>query len=132
MPNTEEIAMIEDPPRLKSGNGSPVSGIKPKTVKTLINIWIKIRIINPDNKYFSKIKLDLLMSSRILIAKKNQSMNKTKHPKKPKFFEKAEKIKSVVWTGTNTETLSVIDWPVIPPSEICSLAWLWEKSWELE
>jgi len=38
MPNTEEIAIIEDPPRLKSGNGSPVNGIKPKTVKTLINI----------------------------------------------------------------------------------------------
>jgi hypothetical protein len=32
------MAIIDDPPRLSSGKGSPVSGINPKTVAILIKI----------------------------------------------------------------------------------------------
>ena len=53
IPNAAEVAKMEDPPKLNSGNGSPVNGIKPKTVNTFMKIWIKNNIIKPDNKNFS-------------------------------------------------------------------------------
>ena len=34
----DETAIIEEPPKLRSGNGSPVKGIKPTTVAIFIKI----------------------------------------------------------------------------------------------
>ena len=62
MPKIEDIAIIDDPPRLSNGKGSPVKGIKPKTVAMLIEIWRNKRIMNPESKNFSKFESVLFMS----------------------------------------------------------------------
>ena len=53
MPKIVETAIIDDPPKLKSGNGSPVKGIKPTTVAMFIKICRYSKIINPASRNFS-------------------------------------------------------------------------------
>tara|TARA_B100001027_G_scaffold128562_1_gene88811 strand:+ start:541 stop:657 length:117 start_codon:yes stop_codon:yes gene_type:complete len=38
MPKIDDTAIIDEPPRLNNGNGSPVKGIRPTTVAIFINI----------------------------------------------------------------------------------------------
>ena len=49
----DETAIIEEPPKLRSGNGSPVKGIKPTTVAIFIKICRYSKIMNPAKRNFS-------------------------------------------------------------------------------
>ena len=101
-PNIIAVENIDEPPRLKSGYGMPVKGINPKMVNKLINICTIRSIDNPESKYFSKLISVLLIILLTLIKNKIQSEIRINTPKKPKFLENSENIKSVVWTGTKT------------------------------
>ena len=101
-PNIIAVENIDEPPRLKSGKGIPVKGINPKMVNKLINICTIRSIDNPESKYFSKLISVLLIILLTLIKNKIQSEIIINTPKKPKFLENSENIKSVVWTGTKT------------------------------
>ena len=61
IPNMIAVENAEEPPRLKSGNGIPVNGIKPKIVNKLINICTPRSISSPESKYFSKLISVLLI-----------------------------------------------------------------------
>ena len=101
-PNIIAVENIDDPPRLRSGKGIPVKGIKPRIVNKFINICTPRRINNPERRYFSN---SIWVSLIILFTLKKNRTHKDrsrKPPRKPKFLEKREKIKSVVCTGTNT------------------------------
>lgn len=101
-PNIIAVENIDDPPRLRSGKGIPVKGIKPRIVNKFINICTPRRIKNPERRYFSNF---IWVSLIILFTLKKNRTHKDrsrKPPRKPKFLEKREKIKSVVCTGTNT------------------------------
>ena len=101
-PKIIDVERIDEPPKLNNGNAIPVNGMRPNTVNKFIIIWIDKIIIKPDNKYFSKSKSEVLIISETLKKNKNHKNRSIRLPKKPKFFAKSEKIKSVVWTGTNT------------------------------
>ena len=60
-PNMIAVENTDEPPRLNSGNGIPVNGMKPKIVNKLINIWTPRSINNPASKYFSKTTSVLLI-----------------------------------------------------------------------
>ena len=53
-PNITAVANIDEPPRLRSGNGMPVKGMNPRIVNKFTNICKARRINNPESKYFSK------------------------------------------------------------------------------
>lgn len=101
-PKIIEVERIDEPPKLNNGNAIPVRGMRPNTVNKFIIIWIDKRIIKPDKIYFSNSKSELLIISETLKKNKNHKNRSIILPAKPKFFAKSEKIKSVVWTGTNT------------------------------
>ena len=52
-PNIIAVENIDDPPRLRSGKGIPVKGIKPRIVNKFINICTPKRISKPARRYFS-------------------------------------------------------------------------------
>ena len=52
-PNIIAVENIDDPPRLRSGKGIPVNGIKPRIVNKFINICAPRRINKPESRYFS-------------------------------------------------------------------------------
>ena len=86
-PNIIAVENIDDPPRLRSGKGIPVNGIKPRIVNRFISICTPKRINKPESKYFSKsiwVRLIILFT-----LKKNtiQRAIRSNPPKKPKFLE---------------------------------------------
>ena len=86
-PNIIAVENIDDPPRLRSGKGIPVKGIKPRIVNKLINIWTPRRINNPERRYFSN---SIWVSLSILFTLKKNRIHRDKSnkpPKKPKFLE---------------------------------------------
>ena len=86
-PNIIAVENIDDPPRLKSGKGIPVKGIKPRIVDKLINICTPRRINNPERRYFSNsiwVSLIILFTLKKKIIQRDRS---NKPPKKPKFLE---------------------------------------------
>ncbi len=107
-PNIIAVENIDDPPRLRSGKGIPVKGIKPRIVNKLINIWVAKRINNPERRYFSNSIWDNLIILFTLKKKIIQRDRSIKPPKKPKFLEYREKIKSVVCTGTKTSVICAL------------------------
>ena len=86
-PNIIAVENIDDPPRLRSGKGIPVKGIKPRIVNKLINIWVAKRINNPERRYFSNSIWDNLIILFTLKKKIIQRDRSIKPPKKPKFLE---------------------------------------------
>ena len=52
-PNIIAVENIDEPPRLRSGKGIPVNGIKPRIVNKFINICAPRRINKPESRYFS-------------------------------------------------------------------------------
>ena len=86
-PNIIAVENIDDPPRLKSGKGIPVKGMKPRIVNKLINIWTPKRINNPERRYFSNSIWDNLIILFTLKKKRIQRDRRIKPPKKPKFLE---------------------------------------------
>ena len=86
-PNIIAVENIDEPPRLKSGKGIPVNGIKPRIVNKFINICAPRRINKPESKYFSNsiwVSLIILFT----LKKKRIQRDKSKNPpKKPKFLE---------------------------------------------
>ena len=101
-PNIIAVENIDEPPRLKSGKGIPVNGIKPRIVNKFINICTPRRINKPESKYFSNsiwVRFIILFTLKKNTIQKDKSNNP---PKKPKFLAYKEKIKSVVCTGTKT------------------------------
>ena len=86
-PNIIAVENIDDPPRLRSGKGIPVKGIKPSIVNKFISIWTPKRINNPERRYFSNsiwVSLIILFT----LKKKRIQRDKSKNPpKKPKFLE---------------------------------------------
>ena len=48
----DETAIIEEPPKLRSGNGSPVKVIKPPTVAIFIKICLKSTVFKSLLTYF--------------------------------------------------------------------------------
>ncbi len=86
-PNIIAVENIDDPPRLRSGKGIPVKGIKPRIVNKLINIWVAKRNNNPERRYFSNSIWDNLIILFTLKKKIIQRDRSIKPPKKPKFLE---------------------------------------------
>ena len=104
-PNIIAVENIDEPPRLRSGKGIPVNGIKPRIVNKFINICAPRRINKPESRYFSNsisVRLIILFTLKKNTIQREISNNP---PKKPKFLEKSEKIKSVVCTGTKTSDI---------------------------
>ena len=86
-PNIIAVENIDDPPRLKRGNGIPVKGIKPRIVNKFINICTPKRINNPERRCFSN---SIWVSLIILFTLKKKRIHRDKSknpPKKPKFLE---------------------------------------------
>ena len=86
-PNTIAVEKIDDPPRLRSGKGIPVKGIKPRIVNRFISICTPKRINNPDRRYFSN---SIWVSLIILFTLKKNRIHKDKSknpPKNPKLLE---------------------------------------------
>ena len=86
-PNIIAVENIDDPPRLRSGKGIPVKGIKPRIVNKLINIWVAKRNNNPERRYFSNC---IWVSLIILFTLKKNRIHRdrrNKPPRKPKFLE---------------------------------------------
>ena len=99
--NILEVETIDDPPKLSNGKGSPVKGNIPVTVEIFAIFWNARRDIKPVIIYFSKSEFDTFKIWLNLIKKRNQRNKINITPRKPKLNENAEKIKSVVSTGTN-------------------------------
>ena len=102
IPNIIAVENTDEPPRLKRGKGIPVNGINPKIVNKFINICTPRRINKPESRYFSKFISVFLIIRFTLKKNSTHSKASTDAPKKPKFLEYSENIKSVVWTGTKT------------------------------
>ena len=86
-PNIIAVENIDEPPRLKSGNGIPVNGIKPRIVNKFIKICTPKRINKPESKYFSNsiwVRFIILFT---LMKKRIQRDRSNNPPKKPKFLE---------------------------------------------
>ena len=86
-PNIIAVENIDEPPRLKSGKGIPVNGIKPRIVNKFINICTPKRINKPESKYFSN---SIWVSLIILLTLKKNTIHRVisnNPPKKPKFLE---------------------------------------------
>ena len=86
-PNIIAVENIDDPPRLRSGKGIPVNGIKPRIVDKFIIICTPNRINNPERRYFSYsiwVRIIILLTLRKKRIHKDKS---NKHPRKPKFLE---------------------------------------------
>ncbi len=86
-PNIIAVENIDDPPRLKSGKGIPVKGIKPRIVNKFINICTPKRINKPERRYFSN---SIWVSLIILFTLKKKRIHRDKSnkpPKNPKFLE---------------------------------------------
>ena len=85
-PNIIAFENIDDPPRLRSGKGIPVNGIKPRIVNRFISICTPKRINKPESKYFSK-SIFVRLIIRFTLKKNNiHSDRSTNPPKKPKFL----------------------------------------------
>ena len=86
-PNIIAVENIDEPPRLRSGKGIPVNGIKPRIVNKFISICTPKRISKPESKYFSNsiwVRLIILFT----LKKKRIQRDKSKNPPmKPKFLE---------------------------------------------
>ena len=85
IPNIKAIETIEEPPRLSSGNGKPVTGIKPTTVDIFIIIWNDKRAIKPAITNLSKSEFDTVKILPNLLNRRPQRPIKNKIPKKPKL-----------------------------------------------
>ena len=86
-PNIIAVENIDDPPRLRSGKGIPVKGIKPSIVNKFIRICTPKRINNPERRYFSN---SIWVSLIILFTLKKNKIHRdrsNKPPRKPKFLE---------------------------------------------
>ena len=86
-PNIIAVENIDEPPRLKSGKGIPVNGIKPRIVNKFISIWTPNRINKPESKYFSNsiwVRFIILFTLKKNNIQRDRSSNP---PKKPKFLE---------------------------------------------
>ena len=86
-PNIIAVENIDDPPRLRSGKGIPVNGIKPRIVNRFISICTPKRINKPESKYFSN---SIWVSLIIVFTLKKNKIHKDKSnnpPTKPKFLE---------------------------------------------
>ena len=59
IPKIIAVENIEEPPKLNNGNGIPVSGIMPRIVNKLMNIWTPKSTNKPESKRFSKLILVL-------------------------------------------------------------------------
>ena len=134
MPKITAIETIDEPPRLKSGKGKPVTGIIPTTVDIFINIWNESNAIKPAITNLSKSEFETIRILLNLLIKRPHNPSKNKIPKKPKLYANAAKIKSVVSTGTKTFWMFSAEkyCPNKPPLEISSLLCAWEKSKSVE
>ena len=86
-PNIIAVENIDDPPRLRSGKGIPVKGIKPSIVNKFISICTPKRINKPERRYFSN---SIWVSLIILFTLKKNTIQidrSSNPPKKPKFLE---------------------------------------------
>ena len=86
-PNIIAVENIDEPPRLRSGKGIPVNGIKPRIVNKFISICTPKRINKPESKYFSNsiwVRLIILFTLKKKRIHRDMSTNP---PKNPKFLE---------------------------------------------
>ena len=89
-PNIIAVEKIDEPPRLKSGKGIPVNGIKPRIVNKFINICTPKRINKPESKYFSN---SIWVSLIILLTLKKNTIHRviSSNPQKNQSFWNKEK-----------------------------------------
>ena len=134
IPKIIAIETIEEPPKLKSGKGKPVTGIIPTTVEIFINIWNKSNEMKPAITNLSKSEFETIRILPSLLIKRPHKPSRNKIPKKPKLYANAAKMKSVVSTGTNTFWMFSVEkyCPNKPPLEISNLLCAWEKSKSVE
>ena len=96
IPKITAIETIEEPPKLKSGKGKPVTGIIPTTVDIFTNIWNKSNEMKPAITNLSKSEFETIKILLSLLIKRPHKPSKNKIPKKPKLYANAAKMKSVV------------------------------------
>ena len=70
IPKIKAIETIEEPPKLKSGKGKPVTGIIPTTVDIFTNIWNKCNEMKPAITNLSKSEFETIRILRNLLIKR--------------------------------------------------------------
>ena len=115
-----KVTTTEDPPKLMSGNGIPVTGMIPIVTPTFTNTCVmNIAAIEPaitlPYKFFERV----MMRSALHMSRAKRDKTKAA-PTKPKRSPTTEKMKSVVRSGTKPCSVCVESdpRPVLPPDPI--------------
>ena len=85
IPNIIAVETIEEPPRLRRGNGKPVRGSNPVIVEIFTIIWKANKVMKPVMTNLSKSELDIRKIWVNLKKNTNHRNKSNKTPIKPKL-----------------------------------------------